>query len=239
VQRVLHRSFPCLWKGWQNVSGITLEIFVSEHIDVTDGAFWYATSKTILTSLENVERRFLSRGEKIPIRNLTATTSEYIYLWLDTKRTSFRGRGVVDFRWDFDSIQEASSSSTSSSIYSPLIDLDGDKSLNLYPEECEVVYVDLELDYSEYTTIRLWGEAVTIFNNGGTFYLEDERFNADGDTKLVVFGVRTYTIAMVSYTEGIIRILRDGDCLIPSHILMTTGDDILQTDGSSLILTAV
>jgi hypothetical protein len=91
-------------------SGISLDIVSSQNIDVSQGFLQYYTSKDILTSFDHIVKKTVDFSSPISVGNLTDTTSEYVYLWIDNSKVLSLGDAVIRLEWNFDYIEESSSS---------------------------------------------------------------------------------------------------------------------------------
>ena len=194
------------------VSGISLEIIASQNVAVSQGFLKYYTSKDILTSFANIVPRVASLNGSIPLRNLGLTTSEYVYIWIDPSKITYRGDMFIRFKWNFDYIDPSSSSSSSSScVFGDVIHVEPYQEISVTASQCESLYFQFNLDVLEYATVFFDGEAISVENNGGILVVCDEFFSTSGATKVVVIDGVSYTIFAIDVPTFFVSIAR-GNC---------------------------
>ena len=223
--------------GASVVSGISLEIVSSQNAALSQGFLKYYTSKDIITSFDNIVVETASLNSKIPLRNSGSTTSEYVYIWIDQSKISYRGDASIRFKWNFDYIEPSSSSSSSSSCaLGAFVGIGPYEDVTVNAEDCESVYMKFDLDVGEYTTVFFDGEALSFENNGGNMVVCDEIFFEDDTTNIINVDGVDYTVTMIDSASFFMSIYRSGDCSPFDHLILTTGDDFLFEDGFRVLL---
>lgn len=176
------------------VDGISLQLLASDDIDVEEGAFRFAVSKTIVSDPSTLQQSVARKGEAIPVRNLSTTVSEYVYLWVDSKLTAFRGNGSAWFRWLFDSVEQSSSSSSSSAHpYASYITVNAGEFVHVGVINGVAARVDAYLNYIEHATLFITGDAIPIENNGDTLVFNGVEFSV-GETHQILTSTQLFSV---------------------------------------------
>jgi hypothetical protein len=152
----------------ESISNIRFEVLPSQYADLDGGALQWSKA-LIFERKESLEASFASDRRAVSLRNLDDTTSELLYLQIDTSLSGFETTGNLMFRWSFDYVDSSSSSSSSSSNNygdCPLIVAGQVAEITLGDDECQCYR--LTIDSTEYATMMLSGAPVEIANVGDT-----------------------------------------------------------------------
>lgn len=220
-----------------SISNIKLTIETSPSTDADEGFLRYYSSKDIITDFSSIDKKTIKLGDEVSIDNFGLKTSEYVYLWIDPQVITFRGDFSLRLKWDFDYVEASSSSSSSSSCqYGEYITISAFAEKRYKVIDCQNLILKFDLDYSDYATVFIDGDAFVIENNGGCMVVNDIVLCSDGICEEFIIGARTYSFCLLDYANFIVRIYREGDCSPFPHVLLTTRYDFLLKTGGRLLL---
>jgi len=154
-----------------SISNIVFEVLPSKSADLDNGVLKWSKA-LIFEPKSELEAAFASDRRSVELRNLDSTTSELIYLQLDTSKPGLDAEGTFWFRWSFDYVDASSSSSSSSSNNfgdCALIVTDDIYEQTLAEGDC--VCYRLTIDSTEYATIVMNGSNIEVANVGDSLEL--------------------------------------------------------------------
>ena len=163
-----------LVEGVQKISGVSFVVEDSKSVDLDSGAFRFDRSMTFKPNHVPVQA-FSADRRRFNVRNVDATTTEFVYLTFDSAKTNFSGSGVIGFRWSFDYVDASSSSSSSSSnSFGVCYDVnEGDILEVTMPVDVEFCF-DIHLDPTEYAAIFVNGTEIEVENDSGTLIFYEQ-----------------------------------------------------------------
>ena len=219
------------------ISSISLKIAASQNFDLDEGFIQYYTSRQILTSFDNINKKTLYDGDSIPVRTVGTADTEYVYLWVNPNRTTYRGNAFFRFEWKFDYIEPSSSSSSSSSfIYGDYYVVGPFEDRKFFVSDCELVYIKFTLGLSDYCTVFFDGDPFVVENNGDTLIINDMPFYNDNTCMEINVNGNEYSVCVIDSLNFMVQFYRIGDCTIADHLLLTTSYDFLLTDSGRVLL---
>ena len=220
-----------------SASNVKLKIVFSQNTDISEGFVEYYTSKDIIQDVSKITRKKLALNQEISVDNLTVNASEYVYLWINPQKITYRGNLTIRFKWEFDYVDASSSSSSSSSCqYGEFSTISPFETLSLNVSDCENVYFKFALGFNDYSTLFIDGDIFVVENNGGCLIVNDTVLCSDGVCEDFEISGRTYTVCLFDLSGFFVGIYRAGDCTNLPHLLLTTRYDFLLKTGFRLLL---